>query len=71
MAIAAWSAKVRTSEICLSLNARVSMRQTAIAPIASPSRSSGTASVLWWPIRRCISSPSGNSSSGSAARSWM
>ena len=42
MAITAWSAKVFSSSICLSVNGWTSVRRTAIAPMATPSRSSGT-----------------------------
>ncbi len=73
MAMAAWSANVWTSAISFSVNARTSIRCSAIAPIAWPSRINGTASVVWWPIRRCISRPCGKSSSDTAARSgtWI
>ena len=42
MAITAWSANVETSSICLSVNGRGSLRPRAMAPIGTPSRSSGT-----------------------------
>ena len=38
----AWSANVLTRAICLSVNARASMRHSPIAPIARSSRISGT-----------------------------
>ena len=41
--IAAWSAKVEMSSICLSLNGRTALRIRARTPIAVPSRSIGTA----------------------------
>ena len=42
IAIAAWSAKVDTSSICLSVNGRTSERVSASTPIGTPSRSIGT-----------------------------
>ena len=62
IAIAAWSAKVRSSAMCLSSKGCTSVRRTRIAPSARPSRSSGTASVVWWPCRRASSLPRGYSS---------
>ena len=41
MAIAAWSAKVLSRSICLSLNGLTSLRRMTSAPIASPSRIKG------------------------------
>ncbi len=49
MAMTAWSAKVWSSAICVSVNGRTSSRRSRITPTASPSRSSGTASVVRWP----------------------
>ena len=69
IAIAAWSAKVFTRAICLSVNARASMRQRVIAPMARSSRIRGTERIECEPVRLCSSRPSGNSSSGAAARS--
>ena len=42
IAITAWSAKVVTSSICLSVNGRTSVRVSARTPIGTPSRSIGT-----------------------------
>ena len=42
IAIAAWSAKVVTSSICLSVNGRTSRRVNARTPIGLPSRNIGT-----------------------------
>ena len=41
MAIAAWSAKVVASSICLSVNGRTVLRVNTMRPIGTPSRSSG------------------------------
>ncbi len=46
MAMTAWSAKVSRSWICFAENGRTSMRRIRIAPTATPSRSSGVASVV-------------------------
>ena len=46
IAITAWSAKVVTSSICLSVNGRTSERSTTMTPIGVPSRSSGTPSIV-------------------------
>ena len=44
IAMTAWSAKVLRSAICLSENGRTSNRRMRITPMATSSRSSGTAS---------------------------
>jgi len=49
IAITAWSAKVWSSAICLSLNGFTSVRRRTIAPMLSPSRSSGTVRMERWP----------------------
>ena len=51
MAMTAWSAKVLSRLICVSVNALGSRRPTEIVPIGSLSRSIGTASTLrfWRP----------------------
>ena len=59
IAMAAWSAKVRSSAMCLSSKGCTSVRRTRIEPSARPSRSSGTASVVWWPCLRASSLPRG------------
>ncbi len=41
MAITAWSAKVSSSAICLSVNGCTAVRRIRIAPIGTPSRRSG------------------------------
>ena len=46
MAITAWSAKVCSRAICLSLKGCTSVRRSTIAPILSPSRSRGTLRTL-------------------------
>ena len=46
IAITAWSAKVVTSSICLSVNGRTVRRVSTITPIGIPSRSSGTPSTV-------------------------
>ena len=46
IAIAAWSAKVDAVSICLSVNGRTSGRVKTRTPIASPSRSMGTARMV-------------------------
>ena len=46
MAITAWSAKVRSSATCASVNGRFSMRRRPITPMASPRRSMGMASTV-------------------------
>ena len=42
MAITAWSAKVVTSSICLSVKGRTEFRPRAMTPIGDPSRRRGT-----------------------------
>jgi len=61
----AWSAKVRTSSICRSLNGSTRFRESAMAPIGSLSRSSGTPSI----VRRPDATVSGSAKSGSARMS--
>src|SRR6516165_10166124 len=46
IAITAWSAKVSTSSICLSVNGRTALRCKTITPIGVPSRSSGTPNMV-------------------------
>jgi hypothetical protein len=46
MAITAWSAKVVTSSICLSVNGFTLSRTSAKTPIVLPSRRSGTPSEV-------------------------
>src|SRR6516165_4382397 len=46
IAITAWSAKVSTSSICLSVNGRTTVRFKWSTPIGIPSRRSGTASTV-------------------------
>ena len=46
IAITAWSAKVDTNSICLSVKGRTCERVSAITPIGVPSRSSGTPSIV-------------------------
>ena len=46
IAMTAWSAKVRTSSICRSVNGSTRWRASLITPIGSPSRSSGTPSSV-------------------------
>ena len=46
IAITAWSAKVVTSSICLSVNGRTSERDNASTPIGAPSRSKGTPRIV-------------------------
>ena len=46
IAIAAWSAKVVTSSICLSVNGRTSERDKVRTPIGTPSRNIGTARIV-------------------------
>ena len=72
IAITAWSAKVCSNAICLSLNGCTSVRRSAITPIHSPSRSNGTHKMLRKPSRCEFSCPSGNSSpsSDSGSRLW-
>jgi hypothetical protein len=52
MAITAWSAKVWSSAICLSLKSLASMRRSLITPIAAPERIRGTAAIVRKPSRR-------------------
>ena len=52
IAITAWSAKVSTSSICLSVNGRGSVRITTRTPIGIPSRSSGTPTAARMPVAR-------------------
>ena len=51
MAITAWEAKVSSNSICSSEKGRTSIRRIRIAPIGTPSRNSGLASVVRWPSR--------------------
>ncbi len=51
IAITAWSAKVSSSSTCWSVKGRASVRNAVIAPIATPSRSSGTPTVAAIPCR--------------------
>ena len=46
IAITAWSAKVVTSSICLSVNGRTSERTIDMTPMGVPSRSNGTPSMV-------------------------
>ena len=46
IAITAWSAKVVTSSICLSVKGRMVLRCKVMTPIGIPSRSSGTPSMV-------------------------
>ena len=55
IAITAWSAKVDTSSICLSVNGRTSERVSANTPIGTPSRSIGTPMIVRKSPRRCAS----------------
>ncbi len=68
MAITAWSAKVATSSICLSVNGRTVRRDNTMTPIGIPSRSRGTPSIVRMPP---IFVDSMNSNSGSARTSAM
>jgi hypothetical protein len=49
IAMTAWSAKVRTSSICRSVNGSTRFRETLIVPSTAPSRSSGTARLVRTP----------------------
>src|SRR5215831_2865717 len=71
MAITAWSANVLSRAICFSVNGRTSVRRMTIAPIGTPSRSMGVASMVRLPVASCRGLDSGYSVSSSAARSWM
>ena len=46
IAMTAWSAKVVTSSICLSVKGRTLRREMAMTPTGTPSRSSGTPSIV-------------------------
>ena len=65
IAMTAWSAKVRTSSICLSANGSNRFRARLIVPSTAPSRSSGTPST----VRRPDATVSGSAYSGSARMS--
>ena len=56
IAMTAWSAKVRTSSICRSVNGSTRFRERLIEPSTAPSRSSGTPS----PVRRPAATVSGS-----------
>jgi len=56
IAMTAWSAKVRTSSICRTVNGSTHFRESVIMPIGSLSRSSGTPSM----VRRPDATVSGN-----------
>ena len=62
IAIAAWSAKVSTRAICLSVNGSTSVLVRAITPIGIPSRSIGTARTV---LKAYIFCASSNAYSGS------
>ena len=55
IAIAAWSAKVVTSSICLSVNGRTSERVNARTPMGMPSRNIGTPRMVRKPPSLCAS----------------
>ncbi len=63
MAMTAWSAKVLTSSICVSVNGLTSERRIVITPMASSSRSKGTERIVRKPNRVAMSLPVGNDSS--------
>ena len=50
IAITAWSAKVVTSSICLSVNGATVVRISTMTPIGLPSRSSGMPSTVRLPV---------------------
>ena len=62
IAITAWSAKVVTNSICLSVKGSTLSRRRLIAPSGTPSRSSGTARTVRWPSSRATTLPSGYAS---------
>ena len=66
IAITAWSAKVVSSSICLSVNGLTSVRCKPMAPIGMPSRRSGTPNKV---LKRAIFCASPSSYSGSASTS--
>src|SRR6516165_2235541 len=65
IAMTAWSAKVRTSSICRSVNGCTRFRPRLIVPRTAPSRSSGTPRQVPIPA----ATVSGSAKSGSAAKS--
>ena len=67
IAIAAWSANVETSSICLSVNGRTTLRVNMMTPIGIPSRRRGTPSTVRNPP---ILLPSVMVYSGSASTSF-
>ncbi len=69
IAITAWSAKVSSSATCWSVKGRASVRNAVMAPIATPSRSSGTPTVAAMPWRRMAGAMSGYSASRLTRRS--
>lgn len=60
IAITAWSANVSRSLIWVSENGRASVRLIVMAPIATPSRSSGTLRTARMPSRLIVAATSGN-----------
>ena len=50
MAITAWSAKVFRSATCLSVKGATSVRRIVMTPMATPSRTSGTARLVRTPV---------------------
>ncbi len=66
IAITAWSAKVCSSPICLSVNGPASPRRSCSAPIAAPSRMRGTATDAWKPSSRAWCQVRGNSAATAA-----
>src|SRR5262249_2366939 len=51
MAITAWSAKIFSRAICLSVNGRTSVRRIVITPIGVSSRSNGVQRIVLAPVR--------------------
>src|SRR6266540_2821453 len=71
MAMTAWSANVWSRASCLAENGSTSILNRSIVPMGTPSRSKGVATMARWPSACWSSRPTGNSPSGSLARSWM
>ena len=68
MAMTAWSAKVFTSSICLSVKGRTSVRLIMKTPMTAASRSMGTARIVRTSAPLSVSA---QRYSGSAMASWM
>ena len=70
IAITAWSAKVVTSSICLSVNGSTFARRKPRTPMSFPSRSSGTPSTVRVPFSKPARLQEGSSGSATTSGIW-